>query len=257
MRAWLALTALSALASGAAFRAAAMTGIAGLRMAATILLAIGGWGLAAAAEAYQTRRAIGWLESRLAEVAGTAAAVLQLPGSWGRRYRWARGYLLVGEGGILVAAALGLSHFTRRPAAIRQLDGCAASLKEAVRRIKETAAPAGPSGPAAGAGAGAGRGSPPPVSAVPGYGLVILLRRRVNPVERQRMRLLGVGLANPEHVPDVLRPVLAPPGAGLRRLTEAEQVAIARTLELRLGATPVAPRAADGDAGQLPQRARA
>lgn len=236
VKGWLVTAALAALVSGAAFRAAVLTGLAHYRMAGTILLVLSAWALASAAEAHQIARGVEWLESRLASVGGQAA-VLQLPPGWARRYRWVRGYLLVGPGGIMVAAALGVSNFTRRAGALRRMDRAAASLKEAVRRLKALAAPVAGAEQAQGEGC-AGEASAA-VSSVAGYGLIVLLRRRVNPVERHRMRLLGVGVANVEHIPEVLRTVLDPPDGHIRRLSEADWRAVTEALSLRAAAPPL------------------
>lgn len=233
VKGWVAAAALAALVSGAAFRAAFLTGLGPYRMAGTILLVLSAWALASAIEAYQIARAVEALESRLATLGGQVA-VLQLPRSWARRYRWVKGYLLVGPGGIMVAAALGLSNAARRGSALRRMDRAAASLKESVRRLKALAAPAAGDGEA-----GAALGAPAAVSAVAGYGLMVLLRRKVHPVERHRMRLLGVGVANVEHIPEVLAPLLEPPEGRIRRLSEAEWRAVADTLSLRAKAEPL------------------
>lgn len=238
VKGWVAAAALAALVSGAAFRAAFLTGLGPYRMAGTILLVLSAWALASAIEAYQIARAVEALESRLAALGGQVA-VLQLPRSWARRYRWVKGYLLVGPGGIMVAAALGLSNAARRGGALRRMDRAAASLKESVRRLKALAAPATGDGEAGASAAGAARGAPAAVSAVAGYGLMVLLRRKVHPVERHRMRLLGVGVANVEHIPEVLAPLLEPPEGRIRRLSEAEWRAVADTLSLRAKAEPL------------------
>ena len=255
VKGWLVAAALAGLVSGAAFRAAFLTGLAPYRMAGTILLVLSAWALASAAEAYQIARAVEELEGRLAALGGQAA-VLQLPRSWARRYRWVRGYLLVGPGGIMVAAALGLSNAARRGGAVRRMDRAAASLKESVRRLKALAGPAaggepGVSGPGATGGANAA------VSAVAGYGLIVLLRRKVHPVERHRMRLLGVGVANVEHIPQVLGPLLQPPEGRIRRLSEAEWRAVADTLSLRAKADPLPVLAARPASVEAVQRAGA
>ncbi len=234
----------AALVSGAAFRATVATGVPAYRMAATLLLVLTGWALASAAEAYQIRRALEELEQRLTQAANQLA-VLRLPSAWSRRRGWARGYLLVGPGGVMVAAALSVAEATRRGGALRRLQHAAAGLREAVRHIKaqvqrseqQAARQAAPLDPDAGA-----------APRVPGYGLVVLLRRRVHPDERQRMRILGVGLANVEHVPEVLRPLLQPPAEAGRPLAEPQWRALAASLAESLGADVLAPAAS----GALP-----
>jgi len=241
VRAWLGTALLAALVSGAAFRATVTTGVPGYRMAATLLLVLTGWALAAAAESYQIGRALQELERRLAG-ASSGLAVLRLPPAWSRRRGWSRGYLLVGPGGVMVAAALSMAESTRRGGAARRLQRAAAGLREAVRQLKaqvqsgEQEAPhrAAPVQPDARAPA-----------RVPGYGLIVLLRRRVHRDERQRMRVLGVGLANVEHVPEVLGPLLRPPAEAVRPLQEQEWRALAAALAQRLDADVLAPAAAE------------
>ena len=236
VKGWLVAAALAALVSGAAFRAAVLTGHAPYRMAGTILLVFSAWALAAAAEAHQVARAVEGLESRLAGLSGQMA-VFRLPRAWARRYRWVQGYLLVGPGGIMVAAALGIAHSARRAGALRRMDRAAATLKEAVRHLKALAAPTGAGEPSSEATGSTGAATV--LSSVAGYGLIVLLRRKVHPVERHRMRLLGVGLANVEHVPDVLRPLLDPPEGTIRRLADMEWRAVAEALARRAGASPL------------------
>ncbi|HEY8498058.1 MAG TPA: hypothetical protein VIK90_02295 [Limnochordales bacterium] len=230
VRRWLAVSAGAALASGALFRAAVLTGVPGYRMAATLLLVATGWGLASAAEAYQSVRALEELERHLAGLAGRLA-VLRMPDRWSRRRGWASGYVLVGPGGVMVAAALALSDSARPSGARRRLQAAAGALREAVREVK--AALAQPLRPASGGGS---PGAPADAPRVPGFGMIFLLRRRVYPGERQRMRILGVGLANAEHVPQVLAPLLQPGPGGAAPLAGPRWEELSRGLARLLGA---------------------
>lgn len=229
-----------------------LTGVAPYRMAGTVLLVLSAWALASAAEAHQVARALEALEAKLAETAGRAA-VVRLPGAWARRHRWARGYVLVGPGGIMVAAALGIANSARTGGARRRMDAAAVSIKDVARQVRALASPEGPARPAA-----APAGNPPGVPGVPravaGYGLIVLLRRRLHPADRQRMRLLGVGVANVEHLPQVLQPLLEGPQGVARPLEREEWDALAEALARRTGGSLLgggrrSPRRAEGVSG--------
>ena len=255
MAARLVLAGLLALASGAVFRLHLNTGAPLFRMLATILLVATGLLLASAVERWQIRQALAELEHRLAT--GAEVTCLALPRSLARRYRWERGYLAVGPGGVMLLAAVGLSDAAWSVFARSALRGHAASLRRAVRELKArvlprwpagqplpegTEAGAGPAGraaataPANGGKAGA-RERPPEgpqgqlasggrAVSVPAFGMVVLLRRRVLPVERDMLRLQGVGLANPTHFPRALEVVAQSSVPGLVPLPPAWQRAV-------------------------------
>lgn len=268
------LAGLAALASGAAFRWHVSTGLPALRMLATILLVASGLLLAWAMERWQIAEALAELERRLA--ARPDVTCLALPRVLARRYRWERGYLAVGPGGVMLLAAVGLSNTAWTGLARPKLRAHASSLRQAVRELKARvlsssrpheqapppsssaglASPAGegPSAALVGTAPGtglAGPGSHVPLAAtglgsspephtanpaaasaegvsrsVPVFGMLVLLRRRVLPAEREMVRLQGVGLANPVHFPRQLEVIARVSLPGWQPLSSAWQHAV-------------------------------
>lgn len=215
MAARLVLAGLLALASGAVFRLHLSTGAPLFRMLATILLVATGLLLASAVERWQVRQALAELEQRLAF--GADVTCLALPRSLARKFRWERGYLAVGPGGVMVLAAVGLSDAAWSVFARPALRAHAASLRRAVRELKAQVLPRRPAG------------LPPSEGravSVPVFGMVVLLRRRVVPDERDMLRLQGVGLANPTHFPRALEVVARSSVPGSMPLEPAWQHAV-------------------------------
>ena len=237
-----------AVASGALFRLHLTSGAPPLRMAATILLVATGLLLASALERWQIQQALAELERRL----GTSQEVvcLALPRALARRYRWERGYLAIGSGGVMLLAAVGVSDAAWSRLAKPALRAYAASLRQAIRELKARVLPQRPARqdllavPLSGAHvspgtfAKDGEGRSPELEAegradpggkaasVPVFGMLVLLRRRVVPAERDLLRLQGVGLANPIHFPRALHIVARASVPGSPALPPAWQHAV-------------------------------
>ncbi|WP_324715708.1 hypothetical protein U7230_10035 [Carboxydochorda subterranea] len=182
----------AALAGGAAFRAAASTGEPGYRMAGTILLVATGWLLTLALEGQQVAAGLRALEERLSAASQKYGLALErLPDRWAARQRWAAGYVVEGPGKLMVVAACPVSHAAWRGLAARAVDACARSARDTARSLQRRRQAEQSRSPVA-------------------YALVVLLRRRASAADADRLRKLGCGLANPEHLPAVLEPLARP-----------------------------------------------
>ena len=195
----LAGAAAAALASGAAFRLHVDQGVPALRMLATILLVATGLLLTSALERWQVAAALWELERRLGQAAGVRWLVL--PKSRARRARMERLYVGVGPAGLLLVGACSLSEAAWPALARTQLAGRARALGHELRELRQALA----AREGAAAGPGAASGSPPgsggQLPAPASYGMIVLLRRRLRPEERELVRSHHVGLAAVEQLP--------------------------------------------------------
>lgn len=256
----LAAAAAAALASGAAFRLHVDQGVPALRMLATILLVVTGLLLTSALERWQVAAGLSELERRLGQAVGVRWLVL--PKSRARRARMERLYVGIGPAGLLMVGACSLSEAAWPALARSHLAARARALGHELRHLRQALAARAGMAAGAGAAAAAGAGGVPSEGAggqlpVPAsYGMIVLLRRRLRPAERELVRSHHVGLAAVEQLPRAVaflgsREQLATPQGQGGRWEPAAAAQLADEVRTALQASPLSP-ASVAAAGAVP-----